>query len=481
MSTLPRTARPLYTPAPNLDVLRLPLLGRLLRWRWGRLVFQVLLLGVAALIIYDGFTGPQLAPANSATVLAWVHYRGLVILALLLAGNLFCFACPFTLPRTLARRFSRPGRRFPRALRNKWVSIGGLFFIFWLYEWLDLWASPWLTAWVAVAYFVAAFALEALFAESPFCKYVCPLGAFNFTYATASPLQIRPRDASVCRDCAGKECLRGSEQVAGCGTELFVPTLTSNMDCTFCLDCARACPYDNVALSPRRPFEELREGRWPARWDLVFLVVALAFFGVFNAFGMVRPVYALHAWMSEALGLRADALRLLLIFGLGTLALPALLLYGAAWLNARLTSLRPRPPARRFAARYAPAFVPAGLGIWLAHYGFHFAIGGLTIIPVLQSFLLDHGVTWLGRPDWSLSFLLPQPWIFRLQVAAVLSGFFAALYVLARAALRPEVEPVEGLLELLPWALMLLALTVASLSIFNLPMEMRGTFDLGGG
>src|SRR3990170_2810261 len=123
------------------------------------------------------------------------------------------------------------------------------------------------------------------------------------------------------------------------------------MDCTFCLDCARACPYDNVALSPRAPLEELTHDRGPARWDMAFLVVALTLFGISNAFGMVSPVYALHTW--------------------------------------------------------------------LAHYGFHFSIAGLAIVPVMQSFMLDHGILWLGlHPDWGTSRVLPQEWIFPLQIGA---------------------------------------------------------------
>ncbi len=479
MTTLEKVPqRSLYRPTPNLDVLRVPLLGRVLRWRWGRLVFQLVLLLAAIWVIYDGWTGPQLAPANSATVLAWVHYRGLVILALLLVGNLFCFACPFTLPRTLARKLSVHGRRFPRFLRNKWVSIAGVLLIFWLYEWLDLWASPWLTAWLALAYFVGAFALEAIFTESPFCKYVCPLGAFNFVHSMASPLQITARDAAICHTCVGKECINGSSTVPGCGTELFVPQIDSNMDCTLCLDCARACPFDNVALTPRRPWSELYQSGWRPRWDLVMLVVGIAFLGLVNAFGMVPPVYALQTWLASAWGISNVALQTLLVLVAGALLLPALLTVTVAELSRRLSGrLEQR---RAIAAAYAPAFVPMSLGIWLAHYGFHLAIGGLSIIPVTHSFLLDHGIAWFGsQPNWELSFLLPDGWILPLQVAAVLGGFGLSLYVLTRSALRRNPIPVSALREMLPWALMVVALAMVALSIFNLPMEMRGTI-LGG-
>jgi polyferredoxin len=439
-------------------------------------VFQLVLLAVAALVIYDGFTGPQLAPANSATVLVWIHYRGLVILGLLLVGNLFCSACPFTLPRTLARRFSLAGRRWPRRLRNKWVSLAGLLVFFWIYESLDLWASPWLTAWLALAYFVGSFLLEALFAESPFCKYVCPLGAFNFVQSTMSPLQITARSPALCLDCQGKECVRGSARVPGCGTELYVPMIQSNMDCTLCLDCARACPYDNVALQLRSPLYEATSTRWPVRWDLSMLVFALTFMALANAFGMVPPIYAVQDWMAGSLGVTGPALQLLLIQGTLTLVLPGVLLWAAAWASQRAAGGSSGTTRQAMAARYAPTFIPLGLGFWIAHYGFHLAIGGLTILPVLQALLQDHGLALFGgRPAWGMGALLPAEVIFPLQVLAVMLGFCAALYSQARQALR-HAPPRLALRQLLPWALVAFLLTLAALQLFNLPMEMRGTF-----
>jgi polyferredoxin len=462
------------------DLLHLPWLGRLLRRRYGRLLFQIPLLLLLLLVIYDGFTGPQLAPANSATVLAWVHYRGLVIVGFLVLGNAFCMGCPFTLPRTLAHKLSLHGGRWPRRLRNKWIAIGGLLLIFWLYEWLDIWASPLLTAWLALAYLVLAFALEAFFTESPFCKYVCPLGAFNFTYAAISPFQIQTRSAQVCRTCQGKECVRGSKDTPGCGTELYVPMIQSNMDCTFCLDCARACPYDNVALGLRSPIKESAALRWPRRWSLSLMVICLAFMGLMNAFGMVPPVYALLDWLDVGLRLHSEALRLGLIFILGDFLIPAGLAYGAAWIGMHWTRSRPPDGLKDLTAQYAPAFIPVGFGIWLAHYGFHFAIGGLSILPVMQSFFLDHGYSWFGaQPNWELSTVIPIEWIFPLQVTAILGGFLISLYALARRALRPNREPLLGLREMIPWAIVVTVLVLLSLAVFNLPMEMRGTRMFG--
>ncbi len=465
--------------APRIDLLRLPWVGRWLRSRYGRLALQVSLLLLALLFIYDGLTGRPLAAQNLATVGVWVHYRGLVILALLLVGNLFCMACPFALPRTVARRISGRGRRWPRALRNKWLAVAAFAGFLFLYEWWDLWAGPGLTAAVIVGYFVGAFVLEALFAESPFCKYVCPLGTFNFVASAVSPTQITVRDRAICRTCPGKECVNGSPRVLGCGTELFPPQMRSNLDCVLCLDCARACPYDNVALAGRIPGRELLESAWPRRWDVSFLALVFAFAAVGNAFGMVPPFYDLQVGLAGALRTTNEGVLLAITFATLYLALPAAVGLGAAWLGRALAGRR--EPLRIAFSRYAPALVPLAVGIWLAHYGFHFATGALTIVPVFQSFLLDHGITWLGtQPDWALGPVLPGGWLLPLQTLIVLGGFAGSLVVGQRIGRRDFDSPAAALLSVLPWVAVLLGLAIAALATFNLPMEMRGTIFPGG-
>ncbi|NDJ59869.1 MAG: FesM [Chloroflexi bacterium] len=506
MATQTHTDR--YRPPAAPDVLRLPLIGRLLKARRGRLILQIPFLIAALLLVYDGFTGPALASQNLATVAPWVHYRGLVIVALLFVGNLVCMGCPFTIPRTLAKRLSLRGGRWPRVLRNKWIAIGSLFGLFFVYEWLDLWASPALTAWVIVAYFVTAFVLEALFTESPFCKYVCPLGTFNYVYSTAAPLQIGVHDREVCRTCVGKECINGSyaaqpvikidaiggdgaptqthtngpDGVLGCGTLLYAPQVKSNLDCTFCLDCARACPHDNVGLLARRPGAELlRPDSWPRRWDLAFLVIGLAFMGLINAFGMVPPVYSLMQSLADSLGLTAAGLDdatiefvvLVLIFGIGGLLIPAVLTLLTAQIVRRLTRTVKRDSLRATVAAFAPAFIPLGLGFWAAHYGFHFLIGVWTIVPVFQNFLLDHGISVLGAPNWTLTGITDMQIIGLLQTVALIGGFAGSLVIAQTIALRLYRR--DGLIGLLPWAVLFLAMMAVGLWIFSLPMEMRGT------
>lgn len=501
------TQTEIYRPRGAFDLLQLPVLGRVLKLRYGRLVLQLPFLLIAVLLIYDGLTGPQRAAENLATVVPWVHYRGFVVVALLLVGNLFCMGCPFTLPRTLAKRLSLNPRRFPKALRGKWLAIMSLFGIFFLYEWLDMWSSPALTAWVIIAYFVASFALEALFGESAFCKYVCPLGTFNFVYSTASPTQITSKNLDVCRTCVGKECVNGSYSLTplirldeikggdativhdqtgtpGCPTQLFVPQMKTNMDCIQCLDCVRACPHDNVALMVRAPGRELMQPEaWAKRWDLSYLVIALAFMGIINAFGMIPPVYDLMQDLARSLGLTAlglsdlaiEGVVLGLIFVVGGLLLPALLMLVAGRMGQFLTRTARKYDLRHTVAEFAPAFVPIGFGVWIGHYGFHFLIGALSIIPVFQTFLIDHRIYLLGtEPNWALASAVPDTGLIGLiQVVALVGGFLWSLIIANRVATRLYRR--DAPMGLFPWALLLLGLMLATIAIFSQPMEMRGT------
>jgi len=131
--------------------------------------------------------------------------------------------------------------------------------------------------------------------------------------------------------------------------------------------------------------------------------------------------------------------------------------------------------------RFVPAFAPLAVAIWLAHYGFHFATGALTIIPVLQSFLLAHGLAWLGAtPNWALGAVVPGGWLLPLQTVVVLLGFGAALFVGQRIGRRDFDHPATATRAFVPWLVVLLGLAVAALATFNLPMEMRGSMLMGG-
>src|SRR5690606_22789440 len=102
----------------------------------------------------------------------------------------------------------------------------------------------------------------------------------------------------------------------GCETGLFVPTITSNMDCTLWPSCVRACPYADVGLTGRAPGREPPHAPWARRGRLavVSMAVLLGFFGVMNAFAMVPPFYEAAERLSAVLGTRDEALLLVLLY-----------------------------------------------------------------------------------------------------------------------------------------------------------------------
>ena len=524
-----------------MDLLTWPILGGFLKWRHARTAMQIPLLVVAILIVFDGLVGPQLAPKNLATVGVWLHYRGLVVLALLVAGNLFCMACPFMLPRQAARWLRERlggGRNVPARLRNKWLAIGLVIGFLFCYENYSLWASPWWTAWIALGYFGVAFAVDAVFRGAAFCKHVCPLGQFNFFGSLISPLEIKVREPAVCEKCRTKDCItsplapaparsggaalslpalaRGQGTgVRGCELALYQPRKAGNMDCTFCLDCVHACPYDNLGLIARTPTAELWTdpfrsgiGRFSKRTDLAALVMLFAFGGFLNAFAMIRPVYGVQATLARWLGTTSRAPGLALIFALGLGVLPTAVLVAAAAASRALGGMR-HEPLLTVMRRYVYSLAPLGFGMWLAHYAFHFLTGGLTVVPVVQSFLADIGL-YAGAPAWGLGPLVPAGWLFPIEALLLYLGAFGSLIVAFQISVhvagdtsgnenaairvhprssashfRVSAQAPAGtqsrskvLGAAAPWMLVCLLLLGFGLWIMLQPMEMRGTLRL---
>ena len=179
----------------------------------------------------------------------------------------------------------------------------------WAYEAFSLWDSPWWTAWLAIGYFALAFVIDGFFRGAAFCKYLCPIGQFNFVQSLVSPLEVKVRDPEVCATCRTKDCIRGRDGIPGCELHLFQPRKAGNMDCTFCLDCVHACPHDNIGMLARPPGSDLwhdapRSGVGPLgkRPDLAVLVVVLVFGAFANAAGMVGPVLAWRDRLGSLLG-----------------------------------------------------------------------------------------------------------------------------------------------------------------------------------
>jgi len=398
-------------------------------------------------------------------------------------------ACPFMLVRDLMRRWIHPRFNWPRKLRNKWIAVILFALILFFYELIGLWSSPWLTAWIIVGYFLAILLVDGFFKHATFCKYVCPIGQFNFLASTISPLEVKVRDQQVCSSCHTRDCIRGRRAPAsefvilqrGCELALFQPGKVGNMDCTFCLDCVQACPHDNVGILSRLPASELMEdprrsgiGHLSRRKDIAALTIVFCFGALMNAFGMVSPVYVVEQWLGRLLHVTSEATVLGVLFAIFLLIEPAILLGLAAWTSRAWTGVK--MGLLPLAVRYTYCLAPLGFGMWLAHYGYHFLTGLYTIVPVTQNAFVDVGWPIFGAPQWTLVGL-PLYMVEPIEFGFLLLGMAGSLLVLWRFAEEDSAEHPVRLF--VPWAVVCMLLLLAAVWLITQPMDMRATMMAG--
>jgi cytochrome c oxidase assembly factor CtaG len=438
-----RMPRDVAPPRP-FDALRLPVLGALLARPGARRVAQGAMLLLAVAVVADGFLGPQMSPMNLAGVWPWTGWRALTVIALLVAGNVFCFACPFTLPRELARRLAAPQRRLPPWLRTKWLAVALLLLGFWATDSFALWDAPRATAWLVVGYFATALVVDLRFRGASFCKYVCPIGQFNFVHSLVSPLEVRVREPAACATCTTHDCLRGNTARRGCELDLFLPKKVGNLDCTFCLDCVHACPHDNIGILAALPGSDLVHdarrssiGRLAQRLDVTALAALLVVAAFAMAAVMVAPLP------------------------------PPLLLTLLAAPPAAVALLSALPATQRErSCRFILALVPLGLAMWAAHFVFHLLTGWSGLLLATQRVLADVGLA--APPRWThVPAMLGAGGLLGLELLLLDAGLLLTLWIAWRIAGR-------ALGRVAPAAAVATALWAAGVWILSQPMAMRG-------
>jgi hypothetical protein len=206
-------------------------------------------------------------------------------------------------------------------------------------------------------------------------------------------------------------------------------------------------------------------------------VIVLTFGAYLNAFGMITPVYALQQRLADWLNTTSEVPGLLIIFGLGLIVLPVVLLTVTGFLSHWLAG-SPGDSVGVLVRRFVYALAPLGFGMWLAHYAFHFLTGAFVIVPVIQSYLNDSGFE-VGQPMWQLGPVVPPEWLFPIQTSFLYLGLLGSLVVAFQIAVSHFKNRNRALRAFLPWAMLLLVLLVAAIWIMFQPMEMRGTIFKG--
>ena len=367
---------------------------------------------------------------------------------------------------------------------------------FWAYEQFSLWNSPRDTALLLIGYVSAASIVNSVFRGASFCKYLCPVGQFNFLASLFAPFELGARSKHACSNCSTHDCVRGNQTHRGCEMKLYLPRKVGNFDCTLCMDCVKACPSDNVSIVPHSPLRDLARdpvrsslGRISARPDLAALILVVVFSSVANAAVMIEPVARVlghfrqrHPWAANAL---PSLLATCAFCGI------LLLLYiGAARL---LQSVARRQNLRTVFCRFSIALLPLGLSIWLGHLTFHLATSWSSIPMLLghasREFFAGHfvaaqqagmkGSMGLMPAESSSSIFSPLFGanglnLFDLQVWIVNLGLFVTWYA-GRKVIRQMANSAARIWSMTAvWAVGTTAFYAVAVWIFTQPMYMRG-------
>ena len=370
------------------ELTRVAWLKALLKSRAFQPALMLLTLFFFVVAILAGLFGTPVGSHNFGIIFVWIVWWALLIIVLVpFFGRLWCTVCPIPGPgewlqrRGIIRRV--PGRprtlrwRWPRKLRNIWLQNGGFLAVA-MFSTVIL-TRPQVSAWVLLGMILVAVLLSIFYENRVFCRYVCPVGGFIGLYSLTSTLELRVKDAQVCKDHTSKDCVVGNEYAYGCPWLVFPGKLERNTSCGLCTACLTACPKDNIAIN-LRPFGAdllVTKGRSldEAYKALIMLTCAMLYSGV-----LLGPWGWLKAWANMV------SLPHWAAYTTGFLAINLLLLPGLFWLTvaAARSMARLRVPVNRLFVDYAYSLVPMGLIGWIAFSISFVFVNGSYAVSVLS-------------------------------------------------------------------------------------------------
>ncbi len=396
----------------RIDLLtKIPLLKSILKSRFFQPVLMLGTLFFFVFAILTGFFGTPAGSKNFSIIYIWIVWWAVLIIVLVpFFGRLWCTVCPIPGPGEwlqrrgiIQKRYPKLmtlRRRWPRQLKNIWLQ-NVAFLGMALFSAIIL-TRPSVTAWVLFAFLILGVVLSAIYDNRIFCRYVCPVGGFIGLYSLTATVELRVKDAQICKDHSTKDCVIGTENSYGCPWMVFPGNLERNAYCGLCTECLKTCPRDNIALN-LRPFGSdllVAKGRSLDEAYKAFIMLACA---LMYSVVLLGPWGWLKGWANmNSLGQWA-------IYAVGFLTINLLIVPGLFWLTAQAARLLARldiSPRQAF-VDYAYTLVPMGLMGWIA-FSFSFVfVNGSYALPVLSD---PFGWGWnlLGTKDFPWTPFLPQ-------------------------------------------------------------------------
>jgi len=466
-----------------LNFLDIPLIKGLFLWKYIQPAFQVPLLILLLVLIFLAMTDIQDSGRNISAILIWTIWWAGIIFTFVLVGRLWCFMCPVGAFAEWTSRIFKPHRLFPLKLRNVWIANGMFILLTWFDIQLGVVRNPIVTGSLLLGIIIIALVVSMLYARRSFCRYLCPIGGIIGIYSMFSAVELRSKDPEVCKGHKRKDCYLGNERGYGCPMFEMIPTMDSNNACTFCGECIKSCPKNNIVLRVRPFFKDV----WTTRkrsLDEAALAVVLVGISIFVTGDMLEPwagwMEAAMAWIpAQQLGIEYAytveiITKSILYFSISLLLIPGFMVLAAAISN-RMVGIDNHNGLKQTFITFGYMFIPIGLSMHLAHNTGHLLKESGIIVPALKRAINTYTPFYVGEPDWRVGAepLIESALLYWIQMGIFFIFFGFSLYAGYRIAMMSYRDSQTAFHALIPMIIFSFILMVVNVYLLNLPMAPR--------
>ncbi|MGB7991868.1 MAG: 4Fe-4S binding protein [Candidatus Methylophosphatis roskildensis] len=456
-------ANPLLPPPPaGRDLMRFPLVARIMRSRWYPGILQVPVAAIFGLVAYQLLAGPGAPQKNAGTALMWVLWWPILPITFVLLGRLWCAVCPFGAISDFVQKLVGVNRPVPRFLKVYGLWIIDIQFL--AITWSDhIWGiveSPWGSGVLLLLLTTGVILSGAFFQRRTFCRYLCFLGGLCSNYSRASVVELRA-DTDICRTCKAKAaCYNGTDKVAGCPLFSFPRTMDSSANCSLCANCIKACPNDAIQIRTRKPMSELWFLDKP-KIEESFLAMAIMGIVLIQNLTMLEVWKDLLAWIERTTGITSYPLIFTVAF-IVAVSIPV----GMLALASRFAAGGNLENTIQNFARFGYALIPLDIGAHLAHNLFHLLSEGGVLFSSVASML---GFSTKNVP----TSLAGSSTILVLQLIILALGIAGSAYTVRRITNRRYGSVARRRATSVPFLVLLGVLSVMNVYLFLLPMSHR--------
>ena len=456
------TNPPRPEPPVGRDLMKFPLVARIMRSRWYPGILQVPVAAIFGLVAFQLLAGPATAERNAGTALMWVLWWPVLPITFVVLGRFWCAVCPFGAISDVVQKLVGVNRPVPRFLKlyGLWIIDIQFLAITWSDHVWGIVESPWGSGVLLLLLTTGVILSGAFFQRRTFCRYLCFLGGLCSNYSRSSVVELRA-DTTICSTCKAKAaCYNGSATQPGCPLFNFPRTMDSSANCTLCANCIKACPNDAIQIRTRKPLSELWFLDKP-KIEESFLAMAIMGIVFIQNITMLSVWKDVLAWIEATTGITNYPLIFTVAFVIAV-SIPV----GMLALASRIASHGNLENTITNFARFGYALIPLDIGAHVAHNMFHLLAEGSLVFSTVASLF--------GAPPADgATPLASSSTILILQLIVLALGVAGSAYTVRRISHRRYGSVARRRSTTLPFMVLLGILSAINVYLFMLPMAHR--------